>query len=95
MKQVDQPATVESSLPATVASSTAMPIALKLLLWAGVALTVFLTAMVFAPSSRGYGGPGGWGAGILYFAGAVLTGGTVTLSYFIWLLYRVLRATKS
>ncbi|WP_028452626.1 hypothetical protein [Chitinilyticum aquatile] len=67
-----------------------MPPLLKKLFLAGTALTVFLFAMVFAPGSRGYGGPGGWGEGILYLIGAALSAGIVIWSFICWLVYRSL-----
>jgi hypothetical protein len=69
-----------------------MPIAIKLIFLAGSALAIYLFAMTFAPSSRGYGGPGGWGSGILYFMGSVLVGGTVIWSFITWLAYRSMQA---
>ncbi|WP_447748412.1 hypothetical protein [Pseudomonas nicosulfuronedens] len=69
-----------------------MPIAIKLILLAGSALAIYLFAMTFAPSSRGYGGPGGWGSGILYFMGSIMVGGTVIWSLITWLAYRSMQA---
>src|SRR5574343_311698 len=68
----------------------AMPLWLKVLFFLGVALCGFLVAMMFAPSSRGYGGPGGIGTGLLYFIGIILLGGFLIWSYFTWLIYRSL-----
>lgn len=65
-----------------------MPLWLKSLFLVGSALDIFLFAMVFAPSSRGYGGPGGWGAGLLYALGAILLAGGIFWSFLTWLIYR-------
>lgn len=81
---------ISPDTPASKAKLPAMPLWLRALFLVSTALTVCLFAMVFAPSSRGYGGPGGWGNALFYLIGAVLLAGFIFWSFLTWLIYRSL-----
>lgn len=69
------------------------PIVIKLIFMAGSALAFYLFVMASAPSSRGYGGPGGWGDGIVYLVASFLVGAMVIWGFITWLAYRAMRAS--